>query len=74
MDITASKALVSNQRLVPAPKRLHAASMCLDLYPRRCRNEVVFTVRKTDESEGKYGPDGRKRENPKCANFIDIFV
>lgn len=74
MNLITTKALVSTQSLIPAPKRIHRDAVCLDLYPKGYRNEVVFSICVPDEPDGKYGPNGRKLINPKYAKFIDIYV
>lgn len=74
MNLTVTKALVPTQRVRPAFKPVHQGAVCLDLYPERRQDEVVFTVRKADETEGKYGPDRRKLVISKHAQLIDIYI
>ena len=74
MNITATKALVPTQKVAPVFKPIQQDAVCLDLYPERHQDEVVFTVRQADETEGKYGPNRRKSTGSKHAQFIDIYI
>ena len=72
MNITTTK--VSIQNFIPLHKSVNKDAICLDLYPNRYGSEVVFTIRKPDESDCKYVPNGRKLVKPNCAHPIDIYV
>ena len=72
MNITTTN--VSTQNFIPLHKSVKKDSVCLDLYPKRYGSEVVFTIRKPDESDGKYTSNGRKLVNPNYARSIDIYV
>jgi hypothetical protein len=74
VNITTTKALVSTQKFIPLHESVKKAAVCLDLYPQRYRNQVVFAVRAAVESDGKYGNNGRKLVNPKPAEFVDIYA
>ena len=74
MNITTTKALVSTQHFIPLHKSVRKVGACIDLYPQRYRNQVVFAVRAADELDGKYGINGRKLVNPKPSESIDIYV
>lgn len=74
MNITATKLLIPATKVAPVFKTLEQDAVCLDLYPKRYQNEVVFTVRKPEESDGKYGP-GRKKSLPaKTPQFVDFYI
>jgi len=72
--MTATKALVPIQRVMPVFKPIHQDAVCLDLYPERHQDEVIFTIRKADETDGKYGPNRRKLVSTKHAQTIDIYI
>jgi hypothetical protein len=74
MNITTTKALVSTQNFIPLHASAKKATVCLDLYPQRYRNQVVFAIRAAYESDGKYGNNGRKLANPKPAEFVDVYA
>lgn len=74
MNITTTKALVSTQNFIPLHASAKKAVVCIDLYPQRYRNQVVFAIRAADELDGEYGNNGRKLANPKPAEFIDIYI
>jgi hypothetical protein len=74
VNITTTKALVSTQNFIPLHESVKKAAVCLDLYPQRYRNQVVFAMRAVDEVEGKYGRNGRKLANPKSADGIDSYI
>lgn len=74
MNITATKALVPTQRVIPVFRPIQQDAVCLDLYPERHQDEVVFTVRKADDAAGKYGPSRRQSVRSKHAQFIDIYI
>ena len=74
MNINTTKALVSTQNFIPLHASAKKAVVCIDLYPQRYRNQVVFAMRAADELDGKYGNNGRKLVNPKTAEFIDIYA
>jgi hypothetical protein len=74
MNFATTKALVPAPGLIPAPSPIQRDAVCLDLYPGRFRNEVVFSVYIADESDGEYGPDGRRPAKSKYAEFIDIYA
>jgi len=72
VNITTTKLLTQN--FIPLHKSVNKDAVCLDLYPKRYGSEVVFTIRKPDESDGKYAPNGRKLVKPNCVHSIDIYV
>ena len=72
MNITTTN--VSTQNFIPLHKSVKKDSVYLDLYPKRYGSEVVFTIRKPDESDGKYAPNGRMLIKPNYAHSIDIYV
>ena len=74
MNITVTKALVPTQRVMPVFKPIHQDAVCLDLYPERRQDKVIFTIRKADETDGKYGPNRRQSAGSKHARWIDIYV
>jgi len=74
VNITTTKALVSTQNFIPLHKSVRKVGACIDLYPKRYRDQVVFVMRAADELDGKYGNNGRKLVNPKPAEFVDIYI
>ena len=74
MNISSSKALVAARSFIPVPKPARQDAVFYDLYPRQYRDQVVFTICVQDESDGNYGPDGRKLINPKYDKFVDIYA
>ena len=74
MNITTTKALVPTQNFIPLHESAKKVAVCLDLYPRRYRNQIVFAMRAADDLDGKYGNNGRKLVNPKLAEFVDIYI
>lgn len=74
MNITTTKALVPAQSFSPVPKPAGTNAVSYDLYPREYRDHVVFAVCVPVESDGNYGPDGRKLINPDYAKFINIYA
>ncbi|NQT70553.1 MAG: hypothetical protein HQ552_13375 [Desulfobacteraceae bacterium] len=74
MNVTTTKALVPTQNFVPLHESAKKVAVCLDLYPRRYRNQIIFAMRAADELDGKYGNNGRKLVNPKLAEFVDIYI
>ncbi len=74
MNINTTKALVSTQNFNPLHESAKKAVVCIDLYPQRYRNRVVFAMRAADELDGKYEHNGRKLINPKPAEFVDIYA
>ncbi|MEE8429705.1 MAG: hypothetical protein V3S16_00470 [Candidatus Desulfatibia sp.] len=74
MNITTTKALVSTQNFIPLHESAKKVAVCLDLYPKRYGSKVVFTIRKPDESDGNYTPNGRKLVKPNYTHSIDIYV
>ena len=74
MTISNTSALVPANSFIPVPKPTKLDAVFYDLYPRHYRDQVVFTICVQDESDGNYGPDGRKLINPKYEEFIDIYV
>jgi len=74
MNITTTKALVPTQKFIPLHKIAKKVAVCLDLYPQRYQNQIVFAMRAADELDGKYGNNGRKLVNPKLAEFVDIYI
>ena len=59
MNITTTRALVSTQNFIPLYGNAKKVEVCLDLYPRRYQNRVVFAMRAADELDGKYGNNGK---------------
>jgi len=74
MNIIPVKSLLPAQRVIPASKPINQSAVYLDLYPKRHQNQIVFTIRKADESEGKYGPNGKKLSNTKRPALIDLYA
>jgi len=74
VNISSVKALVPSKSFIPVPKPTNLDTVFFDLYPRNYQDQVVFTIRVQNESDGNYGPDGRKLVNPKYENFIDIYA
>ena len=74
MNFTATKALVPTKRIAPVPKLVGLNAVSLDLYPRQYQNDVIYSICIPEEPDGKYGPDGRIRMNPRFAEFIDVYV
>ncbi|MBC8432208.1 MAG: hypothetical protein H8D96_09835 [Desulfobacterales bacterium] len=74
MNVTTTKALVPTQNFIPLHESAKKVAVCLDLYPRRYRNQIVFAMRAADDLDGKYGNNGRKLVNPKLAEFVDIYI
>jgi len=74
VNISSAKALVPAKSFIPVPKPTNLDAVFYDLYPRQHRDQVVFTICVSDESDGKYGTDGRKLINPKYEKFIDIYA
>ena len=74
MNISTTKALVPAKSFIPVPKPTNLDAVSYDLYPRQYRDQVVFTICVIDESDGNYGPDGRRLINPKYVKSIDIYA
>ena len=74
MNIITTKALVPVKSIIPVPKPTSLDVVSYDLYPRQYRDQVVFRICVPDESDGNYGPNGRKLINPKYEKFIDIYA
>ncbi len=74
MNITTTKALVSTQHFIPLHENAKKVAVCLDLYPQRYRNQVIFSMLTADELDGKYGNNGRKLVKPKPAEFVDVYI
>jgi len=74
VNISTTKALVPVKSFIPVPKPINLDAVSCDLYPRQYRDQVVFAISVIDESDGNYGPDGRKLINPKYEQFIDIYA
>ena len=74
MNISSVKALVPSKSFIPVPKPTNLDMVFYDMYPRQYRDQVVFTICVIDESDGNYGPDGRKLINPNYQKFIDIYA
>ena len=74
MNISSSKALVAARSFIPVPKPARQDAVFYDLYPRHYQDQVIFTIRVQDESDGNYGPDGRKLIYPKYEKSIDIYA
>jgi len=74
VNIITTKALVPVKSIIPVPKPTNLDVVSYDLYPRQYRDQVVFAISVIDESDGNYGPDGRKLINPKYEQFIDIYA
>jgi len=68
------KALVPFKSFIPVPKPTKLDAVFYDLYPRHYQDQVIFTIRVQDESDGNYGPDGRKLIYPKYEKSIDIYA
>lgn len=74
MNISSTKALVPAKSFIPVPKPTCLDAVFYDLYSRKYRDQVVFTICLPDESDGKYGPDGRILTNTKFSEFIDTYA
>ena len=74
MNFETTKALVPASGLIPPLSPIQRDSVCLDFYPGRFRNDHVFTVYVLNESEGEYGPDGRRQVKSKYAEFVDVYA
>jgi hypothetical protein len=74
VNISSVKALVPSNSFLPVPKPTNLDAVFYDLYPRHYQDQVVFTICVQDESDGNYGPDGRKLINSKHEPFIDIYA
>jgi hypothetical protein len=74
VNIITTKALVPVKSIIPVPKPTNLDVVSYDLYPRQYRDQVVFRICVPDESDGNYGPNGRKLINPKYEKFIDIYA
>jgi hypothetical protein len=74
VNISTTKALVPVKSIIPVPKPTNLDAVFYELYPRQYRGQVVFTICVPDESDGNYGPNGRKLINPKYEKFIDIYA
>jgi hypothetical protein len=74
VDIITTKALVPVKSIIPVPKPTNLDVVSYDLYPRQYRDQVVFRICVPDESDGNYGPNGRKLISPKYEKFIDIYA
>ena len=74
MSIAIAKALVPAKSFIPVSKPDRLVRVSYDMYPKQYRNQVVFTMHKYDESDGNYGPDGRRFINHRYAEFVDIYA
>jgi hypothetical protein len=74
VNISTEKALVPIKSFIPVPKPAPLDAVFYDLYPRRYRDQIVFTICVPDESDDNYGPDGKKLKNPNYEKFIDIYA
>ena len=74
MNFSTTKALVPAKSFIPVPKPTILDAVSYDLYPRQYRDQVVFTICVIDESDGNYGPDGRRLINPQYVKSIDIYA
>jgi hypothetical protein len=74
VNISTTKALVPAKSFIPVPKPTNLDAVFYDLYPSQYRDQVVFTICVPDESDGNYGPNGRKLISPKYEQFIDIYA
>jgi hypothetical protein len=74
VNISTVKALVPAKRFIPVPRPTNLDAVSYDLYPRQYRDQVVFTIRVPDESDGNYGSDGRKLISPQYAKFVNIYA
>jgi hypothetical protein len=74
VNIITVKALEPAKSVIPVPKSTRLGAVSYDLYPRQYRDQVVYTIRVIDESDGNYGPDGRKLVDSEYAKFIDIYA
>jgi hypothetical protein len=74
VNISSVKALVPSKSFIPVSKPTNLDAVFYDLYPRHYQNQIIFTICVQDESDGNYGPDGRKLINPKYEKTIDIYA
>ena len=74
VNISTSKSLVPVESIFPVPKPTSLNAVSYDLYPRKYRDQVVFTLCVLDESDGNYGHDGRKVKNASMSKYIDIYA
>jgi len=74
VNISTAKALVPAKSFMPVPRPANLDVVSCDLYPRQYRDQVLFTICVPDESDGKYGPDGRKLITPKYAKIVNIYA
>lgn len=74
MTITPVKALVATRRFIAPSDCIQPVQVCLDLYPKRYDNKIVFTIQKTDESDGKYGPNARQLMPTNRSGIIDTYA
>ncbi len=74
VNISSVKALVPSKSVIPVPKPPNLDAVFYDLYPRHYQDQVVFTICVQDESDGNYGPDGRKLITPNYEKSIDIYA
>lgn len=72
MNITTTK--LPTQDFIPLHAIAKKVAVCHDLYPQQYRNQVVFAMRAANESDGKYGNNGKKLVKPNYARSIDIYV
>lgn len=74
MNVSSVKDLVPAKSIIPVPKPHIPNAVSYDLYPRQYRDQVVVTICVSDESDGNYGPDGRKLINCNYSEFIDTYA
>jgi hypothetical protein len=74
VNFTTTNALVPASGLIPASSPIQRHAVTLDLYPGRFQDEGVFSVYVLNESEGEYGPDGRRPVKSNYAEFVDVYV
>ena len=74
MSIATAKALVPAKNFIPVSKPASLVRVSYDMYPKRYRDQVVLTIYESDESDGNYGPDGRRFINSRYAEFVDIYA
>ncbi len=74
MNIPATTALVPVQRSIRSLTPLDSVGVNLQYYKNNHQDQVVYIVYPLEESDGVYGPNGRKLVNPTGTHFIDIYV
>jgi len=69
-----TNALVPAADLIPAASPVQRHAVSIDLYPGRFQDEGLFSVYVVNESEGEYGPDGRRTLRANYAEFVDVYA